>query len=107
VVDTFYHRHKLTRDQIYGEKERHFKLIGPVHKFDVSNEQITKLNPTTAVVLFDKEWDFGDSRKFAGAERAQLTLGKFGNEWKITGERELKVYWVKRSSGRSKSAGRG
>jgi len=72
-----------------------------VKTFEISNQQITKLNDNTAVVLFDKSWDFGDRATFSGAERAQLTLGKFEDGWKITGERELKVYWSRRSGARS------
>jgi serine/threonine protein kinase len=97
VVSAFYNRHGVSQKQIYAEKQRQFGLIGPVHKYELSNVQIKQVSPSNAVVVFDKTWDFGDTRKFAGAEKAQLTLNKFGQNWKITGEKELKVYWVRRS----------
>jgi serine/threonine protein kinase len=97
VVNTFYNRHRVSRSDIQREKQRQFDTIGPIHKLDVSNVQISQLSPTTSVILFDKTWDFGDRTKFSGSERAQLTLGKIDGQWKITGERELKVYHVHRS----------
>ena len=104
VVNTYYNRHRVSRGDIQRDRQRQYQTIGTVHQLDASNVQISQLSPDTSVILFDKTWDFGDRNKFSGAERAQLTLAKIGGKWKITGERELKVYRVHRSRGGAPSA---
>lgn len=101
VVNVFYGQYHVTRNELQRLKHQQFDQIGPVHRFNLKNVQITRLNPDTAVVLFDKDWDFGDQSKFAGSERAQLTLNKIDGDWKIAAERELRVYWVKRPGGQA------
>ncbi len=86
VVDTFMGRRKIRREELL---DRGLLPTGTVRKFDVTNVQVTVLNPTQAVILLDKSWDYGEKRRTAGSARGQLTLAKFGREWKITGERQL------------------
>ncbi len=93
-VRTFYGRRNLTREQLRQERVRIFNQIGPVRKLEISNLQVTQLGPNSAVALFDKTWDFG--QRYAGSAREQLSFGKYGGGWKITAERELKVYTSKR-----------
>ena len=93
-IRSFYSRHNLTREQIRQDRAKVFSQIGQVRKLDITNVQVTQLAPSSAVALFDKTWDFGP--RYAGSERAQLSFGKYGGGWKITTERELKVYWAKK-----------
>lgn len=95
-VDSYYLKRQLSRDDMLREKQRQFQTIGPVHRLGLENVQFTQVGPDRAVVLFDKNWAFGDRNPFSGAERGQLNLRNIGGAWKIAGERELKVYWVRR-----------
>ena len=53
----------------------------------------------SATAVFDKEWVFEGAGKYnAGKVQTQLQLRKFGGDWRITGERDLKVYYVDKSS---------
>ena len=98
MVDTYYTEHHLSRQRILEYKKAQFAQLGVVNQFEISNVQIKEPSPGTAVVVFDKTWDFGTVHKFSGAERGQLTLSKFEGEWKIVSERELKLYWVRGSA---------
>ena len=98
MVDTYYTEHHLSRQRILEYKKAQFAQLGMVNQFEISNVQIKEPSPGTAVVVFDKTWDFGTVHKFSGAEREQLTLNKFEGEWKIVSERELKLYWVRGSA---------
>jgi hypothetical protein len=48
-----------------------------------------------ATVVLDKEWNFEGVEKFSsGKVQQQLTFGKIGGRWLITGEKDLKIYYV-------------
>ena len=47
-------------------------------------------------MTFRKDWDTSGQGRFAGSERQRLSLRRAGGTWLITGEEELKVYWVSR-----------
>ncbi len=50
-----------------------------------------------ATAVFDKEWNFEGAEKYsAGKVQQQLTLGKIGGRWLITGEKDLKTYYVEK-----------
>ncbi|MDQ3322521.1 MAG: hypothetical protein M3525_08855, partial [Acidobacteriota bacterium] len=63
---------------------------------DISNLKITQdESGENATALFDKEWNFeGDASNSSGKVRQQLTFSKIGGKWLITGERDLRVYYV-------------
>jgi hypothetical protein len=71
VVETFYGQHHVARSRIAAM-------------------QITQIAPDNAVVLFTKNWAFGNDSQRTGAVRSQLTLKKIDGEWKVVAERELK-----------------
>lgn len=51
-----------------------------------------------ATVVLDKEWNFEGREKFSsGKVQQQLTLGKINGKWLITGEKDLKIYYVNKS----------
>ncbi len=96
LVDTYYTKRQLSRNDMVREKKLQFQTIGTVRRLGLVNVQFKQLGPDRAVVLFDKHWAFGDRNPFSGAERAQLNLRNVGGNWKIAGERELKIYWIRR-----------
>ena len=87
-ADTFLGRRKIRREDLL---DKGLLPNGAVRRFDVSNVQVTVLSPAQAVVLLDNSWDYGEKRRTAGSARVQLTFGKFGREWKITAERQLRA----------------
>ena len=95
-VESYYTKRQLSRKDMLREKQRQFATIGPVRRFELKNVQFTPVGSDRAVLLFDKLWAFGDRNPFSGSERAQLSLRKIAGAWKISAERELKVYWVRR-----------
>jgi tRNA A-37 threonylcarbamoyl transferase component Bud32 len=48
-----------------------------------------------AVATFNKEWDFKGARNSAGSVREMVWLEKIGGRWRITGERDLKVHYLR------------
>lgn len=71
-------------------------------KFNYLSVQLSNMNiqldstGQRATVVFDKTFDFrGDNNAFYnGSVQDQLTLTKLGGAWLITGEKELKIYYV-------------
>jgi len=52
----------------------------------------------SATAVFDKEWRFeGSGRVSTGKVRARLAFTKAGDEWLISGEKDLKVYYTRSS----------
>jgi ketosteroid isomerase-like protein len=50
-----------------------------------------------ATAVFDKEWNFeGENKYSSGRVQQQLTLAKINGRWRITGEKDLKVYYVEK-----------
>lgn len=96
MVDQFYGWQKVSAGRILREKRRQFSQIGKVRGFDISNVRVNRNATDRATVSLDKTWDFGQDSRFAGSERAQLNLAKLNGDWRITSEREMKVYWMKR-----------
>lgn len=99
MVDTYYGRHHVTSSELQAEKSRDFSEIGPVKRFEIRNLRFDLLKPEWAVVSFDKHWAFGETGSYSGSAREQLVLRAFGDQWKITSERELKVYSVQKRRG--------
>jgi hypothetical protein len=48
-----------------------------------------------AVATFNKEWDFKGEKNSAGSVREMVWLERIGGKWRITGERDLKVHYVR------------
>ena len=71
-------------------------------KFNYISVQLSNINiqldstGQRATVTLDKTFDFrGDNNAFFnGSVQALLALTKLGGSWLITGEKELKVYYV-------------
>jgi ketosteroid isomerase-like protein len=85
----------VSRDAIAKDKRR---VLGQHDTFqiNVSDVRVESVEGDRAVVTFRKEWNSTGGRPFAGAERSRLVVANLGGEWKIVGEKEQKVYWVKR-----------
>jgi serine/threonine protein kinase len=89
LVDTYYKQHRVPKSRVASDRKHEFNAMGPVKKFEATRIHITQLDPSNAVIEFDKNWVAGGNS--ARSAHSQLTLKKIGGEWKILGERELKT----------------
>ena len=98
-VDKFFRQRRVSRQEVRREKQRMMARYPDVNKYEVHDVRLESLKGDRAVVTFRKDWDTSGSgsRRFAGSEKQRLTLQRLGGEWKVVGEEELKVHWVKRS----------
>lgn len=91
----YYKGGRVGLSRIRADKERAFGAYNSI-KFNISNVKITPdAAGDKATAVFDKEWNFaGDGKNSSGKVLQQLTLSKIGGRWLITGERDLKTYYV-------------
>ena len=52
-------------------------------------------------LTFDREWDFGGRKPFAGAEREKMIFNRVSGRWQIAAETELKIYWTRHENATS------
>jgi ketosteroid isomerase-like protein len=96
TLDFYYNRTMVPSSKIRDDRTRAFA------KFNYISIQLTNINVQLdstgqrATVMLDKTFDFrGDDNAFYnGSVQDQLALTKLGGAWLITGEKELKVYYV-------------
>jgi hypothetical protein len=96
TLDYYYNHTQVPSTKIRDDRTRAFQ------KFNYLDVRLSNINVQLdstrqrASVLLDKSFDFrGDNNAFYnGSVQDQLTLTKLGGGWLITGEKELKVYYV-------------
>lgn len=96
TLDYYYNRTLVPSSKVREDRMRAFA------KFNYLSVQLSNINiqldstGQRATVVFDKTFDFrGDNNAFYnGSVQDQLTLTKLGGAWLITGEKELKIYYV-------------
>jgi ketosteroid isomerase-like protein len=96
-VDRFFTKRNVSRDAVRKEKSRMMAAYPEVNRYEISDIRVESNTGDEAVVSFRKEWEMTGNRRFSGAERQRLRLRRFGGDWKIVGEEETKIYWVKRA----------
>jgi hypothetical protein len=91
----YYNRKGAGLSTIRADKRRAFSAYDTI-RINLSNMRVTPDNTgENATAVFDKEWYFESDEKVSeGKVQSQLRLKKIGGVWKITGERDLKVYYV-------------
>jgi hypothetical protein len=96
LVD-YYRGGKVGAARVRADKEKAFS------KFETISVNISDISIAPddtgeyATATFDKEWTFETTeRTSSGKVRQQLTLTKIGGVWKISGEKDLKVYFLDR-----------
>jgi hypothetical protein len=97
LVDRFYTRSNVSRAEVRREKEQLLAKYPQFHRFKISDVRLETLESDRAVVTLHKEWDARGRGRFAGAERQRLTLSKESGSWRIVGEEETRVYWMRRT----------
>lgn len=91
----YYRGGKVSLGKVREDKEKVYNMYHTV-SVNISNAEITP-DPSgeKATAVFDKEWNFeNDEKSNSGKVRQQLQFVKSGGKWKISGEKDLKVYYV-------------
>lgn len=91
----YYNAGKVGIGRVRSDKQRAFDAYDTIN-FNISNLTVTPdASGEKATAVFDKEWQFENSEKTnSGKVRQQMQLVKSGSKWKITSEKDLKVYYV-------------
>ncbi len=91
----YYTTGRVNRARVRADKQRAFDQYDSIN-FNISNMKVTPdASGEKAIAVFDKEWRFeGENRRSSGKVQQQLTLGKIDGRWLITGERDLKTYYI-------------
>lgn len=94
-LDYYFNSNGVGKDAVRSDKERAFSRFDNF-KLKISDMRITPDETgEKATAVFDKEWEFeGAESRNAGKVQSQLQLTKIGGQWRITGERDLKVYYT-------------
>lgn len=93
----YYNAGKVGSGRVRADKQRAFDAYDTI-SFNISNMIVTP-DPSgeKATAVFDKEWQFENSEKTnSGKVRQQMQLARSGGKWKITSEKDLKVYYINR-----------
>ena len=81
--------------KVRADKQKAFDQYDSIN-FSITNIKVTPdASGEKATAVFDKEWTFeGEDKYSAGKVLQQLTLNKINGRWLITGEKDLKTYYV-------------
>lgn len=91
----YYKGGKVNLAKVRADKEKAYSMYDSI-SINIDNVKITPDETgKKAVAVFDKEWDFeNDTKSNTGKVQQELTFSKIGGAWRITGEKDLKVYYV-------------
>lgn len=95
-LDTYFLRRKVSAAYVRSTRERAFTRytkmevqLGPITvEFDPSE--------TIATATFDKTYRFEGDKILSGSVRQEVWLTKISGSWRITGERDMRVYYLNR-----------
>jgi serine/threonine protein kinase len=94
VVDPYFLRHSVGAAGVRANRSvaytRFTKLDVQLSNIDIAVDQ----SGTSATAIFDKAYSFEGEKYLSGSVRSMLWLTKSGSRWLISGERDLKVYYV-------------
>lgn len=90
----YYRKGGVSRATVRGDKARAFGMYNSM-RISLSDMNVSLgENGTQATAEFDKEWDFRGSRSSSGKVRSQLRFKNENGRWLITGERDIRVYYI-------------
>jgi len=89
----YYRQRGASAEFVRNDKQRAFSAYDSIN-FEISNVDISVDDSGEgAAVTFDKAWLFEGESRSAGKVRQQLKLKKIDGQWRITGEKDLKLYF--------------
>ncbi len=91
----YYKGGRIGLARVRADKQRAYEQFDSI-TFNITNMKVTPdASGEKASAIFDKEWTFEGENKFSsGKVQQQLSLSKIDGRWKITGEKDLKIYYV-------------
>ncbi|HEY0546817.1 MAG TPA: hypothetical protein VGC91_15665 [Pyrinomonadaceae bacterium] len=95
TLDTYYNATNVSSSRVRSDRARAYKIYTTLD-VELSNLKITP-DPSgeKATATFDKTWTFEGSEKYSsGSVHQKIWLTKIGGRWRITGEKDLQVYYV-------------
>ncbi len=94
MVD-YYNKKGANIATVRADKQKAFAQYDVI-EINLGNIKVTPdASGENATAVFDKEWHFeSDEKTSDGKVQTQLQLKKIGGAWKITGEKDLKVYYT-------------
>jgi hypothetical protein len=95
TLDTYYNASNVSASRVRSDRSRAYKIYTTLD-VELSNMKITP-DPAgeKATATFDKTWTFEGSEKYSsGSVHQKIWLTKIGGRWRITGEKDLQVYYV-------------
>ncbi|MCI0487310.1 MAG: protein kinase [Blastocatellia bacterium] len=93
VLDTYYNRKSVSRNLVRADRERAYARYS---RLDV---QITNIRISVdssgirANATFDKTYEFSGGGQLSGSVQQMLWFVRVGGRWRITGEKDLQVYY--------------
>jgi ketosteroid isomerase-like protein len=95
VLDVYYNATNVSRERVRNERDAAFSKYSSMD-MQVSNVTIAvEPSGTRATATFDKTFEFrNDEKTFSGSGLNRFWFTKTGGVWRITGEKELKNYYV-------------
>jgi serine/threonine-protein kinase len=94
-LDIYYLKRGVNRVYVQADRAQALSKYSDL-SFRFSNMNINMdRSGNRAVATFNKEWDFRGEKNSAGSVREMVWLERIGGKWRITGERDLKVHYVR------------
>jgi|SRR5215213_2240693 len=96
-LDYYYNSRGVSLETVRGDKQRAFESFDDFH-VEIDNLRVTPdASGEKATAVFDKKWEFeGSDRRNKGKAQSQLQLTKINGAWRVTGEKDLKVYYTEK-----------
>jgi ketosteroid isomerase-like protein len=94
TLDTYYNAKNVGSSRVRTDRARAFNTYSSMD-VQLSNIRVTP-DPSgqRATATFDKTWTFEGDKYSNGSVQQLVTLAKTGGRWRITGEKDLQVYYV-------------
>jgi hypothetical protein len=96
-VTPYFRRTVATKSEITNDKARSLRLYPIFRKYSITNLTFEALTPHRIILGFDKEWDAAGHDRYAGKEHQRIELRLSEGRWRITGEEEQTIYWVRKN----------
>lgn len=94
TLETYYNARGISSSKVRADRARAFSTYSSMD-VQLSNIRVTPdPDGQHATATFDKTWTFEGDRYSNGSVQQLVTLVKQGNRWRITGEKDLQVYYV-------------
>jgi ketosteroid isomerase-like protein len=97
TLDVYYTKTNVSASVVRMDRQRAYDTFSTLD-IELSNVQITPdATAQRATVVLDKTWSFeGEEKSTSGSVQQELRLAKIDGRWRITGEKDLQVYYVNR-----------